>query len=149
MVREWRVIQKGPTKEADKPVGGASYPCTTIDMEMWRLLRCRELLYKHYKYDINIATGWYPLSGVSEHNYDSGRPCFYVPLRLLEVGFTLPSPPFICDLLYLIVLHLGSSSYVRKETTHGASSTRTPVHVLCGRSRSNQVSELVQCGHDD
>ncbi|KAH1108061.1 hypothetical protein J1N35_011829 [Gossypium stocksii] len=48
---------QGVERGNNKPMVNASYDCTTIDMEMRRLLRCRGLLTKRYKGEFNIPKG--------------------------------------------------------------------------------------------
>ncbi|KAG8485597.1 hypothetical protein CXB51_018980 [Gossypium anomalum] len=91
---EKAVGDQGVERGNNKPMVSASYECTTIDMEMRRLLWCRGLLTKHYKDEFQHSEGDSP-----GPRYGGSRLGFYLPLYGLEAGFHLPFDAFMCELV--------------------------------------------------
>ncbi|MBA0736490.1 hypothetical protein Gogos_010039 [Gossypium gossypioides] len=72
---EKAVGDQGVERGNKQPMVSASYECTTIDMEMRRLLRCRGLLTKHYKDEFNIPKGTHPGPDMVEVGWGSTSHC--------------------------------------------------------------------------
>ncbi|MBA0700767.1 hypothetical protein Goari_027164 [Gossypium aridum] len=72
---EKAVGDQGVERGNKQPMVCASYECTTIDMEMRRLLRCRGLLTKHYKDEFNIPKGTHPGLDMVEVGWGSTSHC--------------------------------------------------------------------------
>ncbi|MFQ6625855.1 hypothetical protein Gotur_006112 [Gossypium turneri] len=72
---EKAVGDQGVERGNKQPMVSATYECTTIDMEMRRLLRCRGLLTKHYKDEFNIPKGTHPGLDMVEVGWGSTSHC--------------------------------------------------------------------------
>ncbi|KAH1073847.1 hypothetical protein J1N35_026175 [Gossypium stocksii] len=59
-----------------------------------------KLLTKHQKYEFNILEVSHHFSKVFGSKSTSKRLEFFIPLFLLEEGFTLPLPDFVRDVVY-------------------------------------------------
>ncbi|KAK5838929.1 hypothetical protein PVK06_007676 [Gossypium arboreum] len=92
-IKEQRIIVKKSEMKDDELVVSLNYPCTATYKKMKNLLMCRGLFAKHHNYEFNIPEVFGPDS-------TSVRPRFFLPLFLLEAGFTIPLLDFIRDVLY-------------------------------------------------
>lgn len=94
-------------RDVDKPVACGECRCTIMKKEMWRVLRCTNLLTRHPKYGFNILERKHRLSSMFGLSYGGGRLWFYLSLYLLEAGFYLPPHYFVMDLCpWISFMHL-------------------------------------------